>query len=259
MRLLVDTLELTGNRRLLVGALAYRRRGLPIWWHVDRKPGVTGGEKQEAFLEELTDLVPSTTEAVLIGDGNFHSVDLFRAARQNGRAYCVRLHADTHLRDRKTDSQEAVSEEAVSEEASPEEMGIRSWRECRRLDPEEGGRRSLRGVSITKDHDFGPVNVLYRWDEGEDEPWRLVTNLPPGFRVVWFYQRRMWIEELFRDWQEGAFHLHQTRLYNPEKLSRLVLGLSLVYVWLVAVASYVAKRGWRPLIDRTDRRDDPRN
>jgi hypothetical protein len=50
LRLLVNTLELTGNRRLLVGALAYRRRGLPIWWHVDRKPGVTGGEKQEAFL-----------------------------------------------------------------------------------------------------------------------------------------------------------------------------------------------------------------
>jgi len=41
VRLLVDTLELTGNRRLLVAALAYRRRALPIWWHVDRKDGVT--------------------------------------------------------------------------------------------------------------------------------------------------------------------------------------------------------------------------
>lgn len=65
----------------------------------------------------------------------------------------------------------------------------------------------------------------------------------------------MWIEELFGDWQEATFHLHQTRLYKPEKLSRLVLGLSLVYVWLVAVASYVVKRGWRSLVDRTDRRD----
>lgn len=65
----------------------------------------------------------------------------------------------------------------------------------------------------------------------------------------------MWIEELFGDWQDGGFHLNQTRLYRPDRLSRLVLGLSLVYVWLVAVASYVVKRGWRPLIDRTDRRD----
>lgn len=250
IRLLIDTLELTGNRRLLVAALAYRRRALPIWWHVDRKDGVTSAEKQEAFLEELVDLVPSAADAVLIGDGEFHSVDLLRAAQENGWSYCVRLHADTYLRDRKTDP-----EEDGSEQAGDEEIRSQTWRECRALDPEEGSRRSLQGVSITKEHDYGPVNVVYRWAEGEEEPWRLATNLPSGFRVVRLYQRRMWIEELFGDWQEGTFHLHQTRLYKPEKLSRLVLGLSLVYVWLVSVASYVVKRGWRPLIDRTDRRD----
>jgi hypothetical protein len=240
LRLLVDTLELTGNRRLLVAALAYRRRALPIWWHVDRKDGVTSAEKQEAFLEDLTDLVPPAAEAVLIGDREFHSVDLLRAAKENGWAYCVRLHADTYLRNREADTKEASTQ---------------TWKECRALDPEEGSRHFLQGVSITKDHDFGPVNVLYHWAEGEDEPWRLVTNLPSGFRVVRLYQRRMWVEELFGDWQEGTFHLHQTRLYKPEKLSRLVLGLSLVYVWLVSVASYVVKRGWRSLVDRTDRRD----
>lgn len=84
---------------------------------------------------------------------------------------------------------------------------------------------------------------MYHWAEGEEEPWRLVTNLPPGFTVTRFYERRMWIEELFGDWQGGRFHLHQTRLYEPEILSRLMLGLSLVYVWLVAVASYVTGAG----------------
>ena len=250
IRLLIDTLELTGNRRLLVAALAYRRRALPIWWHVDRKDGVTSAEKQVAFLEELVDLVPSAADAVLIGDGEFHSVDLLRAAQENGWSYCVRLHADTYLRDRKTDT-----EEDGGEQAGAEEIGSQTWRECRAMDPEEGSRHSLQGVSITKEHDYGPVNVVYRWAEGEEEPWRLATNLPSGFRVVRLYQRRMWIEELFGDWQEGTFHLHQTRLYKPEKLSRLVLGLSLVYVWLVSVASYIVKRGWRPLVDRTDRRD----
>lgn len=240
LRLLIGTLELTGERRFLVAALAYRRRALPIWWHVDREAGVTGGEQQKAFLKELTDLVPSEARAVLIGDGEFHSVDLLRAAKQNGWAYCVRLHADTYLRDRRGEARES---------------GAHSWKECRALDPREGSCRSLRKVSITKDHDFGPAGVLYRWAEGEEEPWRLVTNLDPGFTVVRMQKRRMWIEELFGDWQEGTFHLHQTRLYAPGKLSRLVLGLSLVYVWLVAVASYVVKRGWRPLVDRTDRRD----
>ncbi len=125
-------------------------------------------------------------------------------------------------------------------EADPGEADARPWRGCRALDPEEGSGRSLREVSITRDHDFGPVSVLYHWAEGEEEPRRLVTNLSPGFRVVRLYKRRMWIEELFGDWPEGTFHLHQSRLCDPERLSRLLLGLSLVYVWPVSVASYVA-------------------
>ena len=134
-------------------------------------------------------------------------------------------------------------------ESDPGEADARSWRECRALDPEEGSGRSLREVSITRDHDFGPVNVLYHWAEGEEEPRRLVTNLSPGFRVVRLYRRRnkrrMWIEELFGGWPKGTFHLHQPRLCDPERPSRLLLGLSLmglslVYVWPVSVASYVA-------------------
>ncbi len=233
LRILVDRLELSGKRRLLVAALAYRRRALPIWWRAERQTGATGAELQASFLEELAELVPPEAEAVLIGDGEFHSVDLLEKARQEGWAYCVRLHADTYVR---TDGEQA-------------------WRECRALDPAEGERRYVEDVRIAKSRDFGFVNLVYHWAEGEEEPWRLVTNLSPSFSVVRFYQRRMWIEELFGDWQEERFHLHQTRLYEPETLSRLILGLSLVYVWLVAVASCVVKRGWRPLVDRTDRRD----
>lgn len=224
LRILVDRLELSGKRRLLVAALAYRRRALPIWWRVQRQTGATGAELQASFLEELVELAPPEAEAVLIGDGEFHSVDLLERARQEGWAYCVRLHADTYVQ---TDGEQA-------------------WRECRALDPVEGERRYVQDVRIAKSRDFGPVNLVYHWAEGEKEPWRLVTNLSPDFTVVRFtvvrfYQRRMWVEELFGDWQEERFHLHQTRLYEPETLSRLILGLSLVYVWLVAVASYVVK------------------
>ncbi len=117
------------------------------------------------------------------------------------------------------------------------------WRECRALDPEEGERRYVRNVQIAKSRDFGLVNLACRWAEGEEEPWRLAAYLPPGFTVARFHERRMWIEGLPGDWQEGRFHLHQTRLYEPETLSRLMLRLSLVYVWLVAVASYVTGAG----------------
>ena len=82
LRLLVDRLELSGQRRLLVAALAYRRRALPILWRVQRQTGATGAELQTDFLEELAKLVPPEAEVILIGDGEFHSVDLLRAAKQ---------------------------------------------------------------------------------------------------------------------------------------------------------------------------------
>ncbi|HEV2122149.1 MAG TPA: hypothetical protein VGW38_05150 [Chloroflexota bacterium] len=40
-----------------------------------------------------------------------------------------------------------------------------------------------------------------------------------------------------------------------ERLSRLVMALSLVYLWLMHMGAYVIKRGWRWLVDRSDRRD----
>ncbi|PEN11160.1 hypothetical protein CRI94_10165, partial [Longibacter salinarum] len=51
------------------------------------------------------------------------------------------------------------------------------------------------------------------------------------------------------------FQLHRTRLQAPERIARLVLVLSLIYVWLIAVASAVVKRGDRCSVDRSDRRD----
>jgi hypothetical protein len=155
---------------------------------VDRKAGVTGREKQETFLKELTDLAPSEAGAVLIGDGEFHSVDLLKTARQGKWAYCVRLHADTYLRDRTGDRK-----------ADVQKADGKLWRECRALDSKEGKSHALQEVSITRDHDFGPVNLIYHWAEGEEQSWRLVTNLPADFSVVRLYKKRMWIEELFGD------------------------------------------------------------
>ena len=245
LRLLLDTLELTGQRRLLVAALAYRRRALPLQWRVDRTSGVTSAEIQQQFLARLSEAVPEQAEVVLIGDGEFHSVDLLRAAERKGWAYLVRLHADTYVRT--GDGTGNGTGNGTGEGPS--------WQQCQALDPSEGTRRYIEEVRVTKEHAYGPVHLVYHWSEGEDDPWRLVTNLTPSYSVIRLYERRMWIEELFGDWQDGRFHLNRSRLYAPDRLSRLVLALSLVYVWLVAVASYLIKRGWRSLIDRTGRRD----
>jgi hypothetical protein len=253
VRLLIDTLHLTGNRRLLVAAVAFRRRALPVLWRVDDASGVTGQDLQRTFVQALQPLVPEDAEVVVIGDGEFHGVSLLKAVEAAGWTYCVRLHADTFLRDGPPTS---------SSPRTDADRAPRTWTYCRDLDPEPGHRRDLYPVQITKEHAFGPARVVYYWARGEERPWRLVTNAPPAEgpvacarEILQHYRRRMWIEELFGDWEGGRFQLHRTRLHAPARIARLVLVLSLVYVWLVAVGSAVVKRGDRFYVDRTDRRD----
>lgn len=256
VRLLLDTVHLTGDRRLLVAALAFRRRALPVLWQVDRTSGVTGQDVQRDFVQALQPLVPDEAEVVIIGDGEFHCVSLLKAVQAAGWTYCVRLHADTYVRKAPGLPRPSHDPNAGADPA-PE-----TWTYCRDLDPEPGEKRVVGPVQVTKEHAFGPARLVYHWARGEKRPWRLVTNaktgdepVPSAQQILRHYQRRMWIEELFGDSQGGRFQLQRTRLRAPERIARLMLILSLVYVWLVAVGSAVVKRGDRRYVDRTDRRD----
>jgi hypothetical protein len=101
------------------------------------------------------------------------------------------LHADTYVR----------------------RAGRRRWQECRALDLAQGERRYVEDVYITKEHAFGPVHLIYYWDEEEDDPGRLVTNGQPDFSACRLDQRHMGIEELFGELQDGA--LSRNRAQEP--------------------------------------------
>ncbi|PEN11255.1 hypothetical protein CRI94_15795 [Longibacter salinarum] len=196
---------------------------------------------------------------MVIGDGEFHCVSLLQAVQKAGWTYCVRLHADTFVRAfvREDVRSTGVASSDSATDPAPEETDAapEEWTYSRNLDPEPGERRVLSPVQVTKAHAFGPARLVYHWAIGEERPWRLVTNASSPSAVLRHYRTRMWIEELFGDWQGSRFQLHRTRLQAPERIARLVLVLSLIYVWLIAVASAVVKRGDRCSVDRSDRRD----
>jgi hypothetical protein len=100
-----------------------------------------------------------------------------------------------------------------------------------------------------------PVNLLVHWGTGEKEPWCLATNLPDLSMALKFYKRRMWIEEMFGDMKKHGFDLESTMLRHFDRLSRLTLAVSILYVWLISVGTSVVRKGLRTLVDRNDRRD----
>lgn len=233
LRLLLDALELPGRRKILMLALAYRRRALPILWQVWRGKGATGAQVQMDLLDHLWDLVPEHAHPIVVADGEFSSVELMKHLDGNGWGYRLRLSMDTqvHLPD----------------------GTIRSLAE---LAPKPGERRYLQRVYLTALHAYGPMNVALYWQPGEDKPWCIATDEEAAsYQTLSVYSRRMWVEQLFGDLEGGGFHLDQSRLYEPERLSRLLLAVCLAYVWLMYVGASVVKRGLRRLVGRAERRD----
>lgn len=194
---LVDTLELSGERQVLMAALAYRQRALPICWETYRREGITDAEQQKSLLRSIAGLFPKDAEVVVVGDGAFHSTDLMAFLKEQGWHFCLRLHADTYVRS--------------SEEGA--------WRQLRDLIPEEGERRYLQEVVVTKENEYGPVNLALCRAEGEDDPWLICTDWEANYSTIRTYSRRMWIEQLFADLEDGGFHLNRSRIYPPNRWS----------------------------------------
>jgi len=254
IRVLVDTLELSGDRQVMMAAIAHRRRALPVCWQVRRRAGVSGAEQQRELLEALSKRIDDARadsaradgaradsaradgapEVIVIGDGAFHSTELMNYISDKGWSYRLRLHSDTYIR-----------------------FSNGEWKQLGELAPEEGGEgRYLDGVYLTKDDPYGPVSVAICHAEGEDDPWFIATSEEEAdYLTLRTYSRRMWIEELFGDLEDGGFRLNRSRLYQPERLSRLVMALAWTYVWLMHVGVWAVKRGFRRLVGRTDRRD----
>lgn len=233
IRLLADGTKVGGRHRLLMIAIAYRRRALPIaWTWVPDQRGLSSSRKQCALLAYIQPLLPSSTRVVFVGDSEFCGTAVKQLLERWQWDYVVRHKGDhlVHLPDQA------------------------AWCRFDSLIDRAGQRFWAMNGRVTKKHAY-PCHLLAYWRRGESRPWLLATNLTDPTDAYRLYTRRMWIEELFGDLKKHGFDIEQTRLRHFLRLTRLTLAAALLYVFLVAFGSYVVKRGWRKFVDRTDRRD----
>ncbi len=231
IRLIIDATKVTAHHQLLMVALAYRRRALPIAWTWIRKArGHSSGNKQLALLNYVRSLLPSNSKVFLLGDSEF--TPLQYAAECWGWSYVLRQKGSHLFR--------------VSSDAA--------WQRLDALIAEPGQMRWLTQVELTQQHRH-VCNILAWWKPGEKEPWLLATNISSARQTKRYYSKRMWIEEMFGDFKKNGFDFEKSRLQNFMRLSRLTLVVALLYVLLVAFGSAVIKNGRRKEVDRTHRRD----
>ncbi len=233
IRLLLDGSKIGFNHQLLMVAVAYRRRAIPIAWTWVQGPrGHSSGRKQIALLAYVHSLMPAGAQVYLAGDGEFGAVAVLKWLDRVGWKYVLRQARDTQVQ---------VQPQGGWQ---PFATLITRWRQ-QVWHPQ---------AQLTHKHAYH-VNLAAYWQPGEAHPWLLATNFPDLRAALRLYRKRMWIEELFGDLKGHGFDLESTQLRHFLRLSRLTLGVVLVYLWLIAYGSRVIKNSQRYLVDRADRRD----
>jgi hypothetical protein len=231
IRLIVDGSKIGSSHQLLMIAVAYRRRAIPlVWAWVKHKRGHSSVAKQEKLLKKAKKLMPQGSNVSLVGDSEFGHPKLLALLEGWSWLYALRQ---------------------SGRELYQAQDG--AWHKLNKA-IKEGQSKDLGQVLLTKVHQH-KTRFIAHWHKGEKQPWLLATNYPDKPSCLKVYKCRMWIEEMFGDMKGHGFDIEKTRLRSSDKLNRLTLAVCLLYLWLVAFGSKVIKAGLRKLVDRKSRRD----
>lgn len=227
----VDGSEVGRNCVTLMVSLIYQKRAIPLLWLV--RTGSKGHFPAELHIELLTELkglLPANASVVLLGDGEFDSIELQSFLEQAGWDYVCRTAKNTQV---------CLDGEWMSLD------------ECK---PWPDSCSPLYDVLFTRQA-YGPVLVILWWERGCKEPIYLVTNLSLMEEACRLYRKRMRIETFFSDQKSRGFHLHQSHISDPQRLARLMIAACLAYIWIIYLGVICLEDGWKNQIHRTDRCD----
>jgi len=227
----IDGSEMGHHCITLMVSLIYGKRAIPITWLVVE--GCKGHLLERLHLQLLTQLeaiLPQNCQAIFLGDGEFDGIQLQKALQTLGLRYVCRTAKNTQL------FEDDLLFSFVDLQIRP------------------GEQISVPNIWFTQEG-FGPVNVIAWWERGYVDPIYLVTNFDlPGEACYW-YKKRFQIETFFSDEKSRGFNIQKSHLFDPERLSTLMIAACLAYMWVVYLGLVALRKDWVKVIHRTDRCD----
>jgi hypothetical protein len=210
----LDRTQWQENNILMVSAI-YQKRALPIFWILLPKKGASDLREQQTVLRPVIKLFKSTHKLVIIGDREFHSVDLAQWIHRQEVKFVLRQKKDTSFRQKR-----------------------QKFKSLSTLKIAPGQRQFLSEINITQKKGFGRFNLAVYWKrkykgKPEKAPWYLLTNLSDLEMALRVYQKRFGIEAMFKDCKTGGYNLEGSKA-SPDKLVRIVLlmALAMTTAWL---------------------------
>jgi hypothetical protein len=199
---------------ILMLSIVYRGIGFPVVWLVLPKAGNSDTTERETVIEIFIDLFGAPQIASLLGDREFIGKAWFRFLKQHRIKFQMRLHKDTLVRNGRG-------------------KVVQTWRlfastRVNRMLVIDQARR-MWGMDFY-------ISGCYL---GSGEYLILVS---PEYVAVpnEQYSTRWGIETLFGALKSRGFNLEDTRLQDPERVSRLLALLAIAFTWAFVVGEWQA-------------------
>ena len=196
----------------IVISVVYRSCAIPVAWHVlpANKPGPWIDQVVE-LLKLLSDAVPQSMRVLVMYDRGLRSPRLWE------QICSVGWHPYTR--------------QSINTVFCPD-GGTRL--PARFLVPGPGHAWIGTGTAFRNPSKRRRGTMIVVWDDDQDEPWVVMTDLSPGEAGVCWYELRFWIELGFRALKSVGWQWHKTRRTDPDRVSRHWLVLSVATLWALA-------------------------
>lgn len=232
--LAMDRTDLNDRWSLLMLTVPFRKRALPLAWYL-LPYGSTSEETQIKLLKQVQPWLPKPEKVriTFFGDAEFRAVALQGYCKDQGWHWQVGVKGDTCFR-----------------------QANDSWTQLQEIPIEPGQRRYLKNIYLTKEHGFGPINLIVNWNPNEEFPRYTVLDQKPD-RYAWRRGRkRFWIEPFFRDWKSYGFDLENSKLEDKQRIKNLVLGMAITSLWMIFLGEELENRGERTSLEAAHKQDD---
>jgi len=152
---------------------------------------------------------------VIVGDREFHSVDLAHWINSQGVKFVLRQKKSTTFRQKR-----------------------QKFNSLSRVQLAPGQREFLSEISLTQKRGFSCFNLAIYWrrkykNKQEKSPWYLLTNLEDLATAVKAYKRRWGIEAMFKDCKTGGYNLEGSQATSDRLVCLILLiAIAMTSAWL---------------------------
>jgi DDE family transposase len=217
--LILDQSKLSERHQVLMLALRYGDRALPLAWRVETTQGAIGFATQKALLEAVAPWMPAGTPVRLMGDRFYGTADLIGWCQERDWGYRLRLKGNL-----------VVFKPAL---ATAGGTGKTTTRAC-------AGEKLfyLEDVDLTGKRARTHIGILH--DPGHAEPWIIAMSEKPSYLATLEYAGRWGIEPMFSDFKSRGFGVEDTQIRHADRLDRLLLVMALALYWAVSTGLWDA-------------------